>query len=124
MEAILAHDVHAVVSEAARFSSLPVPRELMIGLRVMAMLSLLVVVHAQWRAWRGKTTPCRVMIIAANLLLALVFLMAALVTSKGGDNIKLYQVILLAAVMTRALADAITAGQTRFTRRKREGRCA
>lgn len=110
-----------VLNHIADLARRPMPVELMIGLRVLVTLACAIVLHAQWRAWRRRRiTGCRAMIMLSNILMIVGFAASAILTARGGSNTYLYQLLILAAVLLRSLADAINAGTLRRHKRSRK----
>lgn len=106
---------------AARLAGLSASAELFIPLRVLIVIACGIVIHAQLRGWR-QLNFCRRLTVGGYALIALGFLLSAILTGRTGSNTPAYQLLIQAGVLMRLTADAMNAGHRRSIRRRREGR--
>lgn len=109
------------LDQLAAFVGIQLPSELMIPIRVLIVLGCMIVIHAQLRGWR-QLNFCRRLTVASYVMIALGFLLSAVLTGRTGANTPAYQLLIQLGVLMRLTADAINAGHRRHIRRIRERR--
>lgn len=106
----------------ARIAGAPMSPEVMIGLRVLLIITLCIATAAQLRAWRGEMNGWRHITGIGSSVIVFSLAMSAILTAHGGNNIKTYQAVLLLGLLLRVVADAQNAGRRRREKRIQEGR--
>lgn len=93
--------------------------QLLIGLRILVVLSVIICINAQVHSWGLRNMNAgRWATVIGWLLTGIAAMMSALITAHMGGNAALFQFIFLVGVMFRVSADIANAGNRRAANRE------